>query len=317
MRYSLINRFRGILIGSLVGEILGGSGCQMGVWSGAALASPKPENAQPDRTLSNWSQIAACGAESLIRCGRLDLEDWMVRCGMMQSSLLLLKATASSSEAALATLPIALFFHDDEVKLRQKLVEAAAVWQEDAEATDGVLVMGCALALALKEKLDVAVLIPRILSYLGTPQTPLVQQLEQVQMLLEQGAGLETAFTQLRRPPQQGGERSSRRDTSIALAFYCFLSTPEDFRLSVSRAFRTGSRFQTTAALTGALSGVYNSIVGIPVGWRLAVNQIGIGVEKLQMADCLLAVWSGFYEVSAAKRCPSLAVAAPHVIQPR
>jgi ADP-ribosylglycohydrolase len=253
----------------------------------------------------------------LIRRGQLDLDDWVLHSGITQSSLLLLKNTASSSEAAVATLPMALFFHDDPVKLRQHLLKAAAVWQQNSEASEGVLAVAFAIALALTEKLDSTTLIPRTLTYLGKAQTPLVQQLEQVQTLLEQGAGLDTTLTQLRR------ERSRRSDllelsyTSIALAFYCFLHTPEDFRLSVTRATRTGYQPQITAALTGALSGVYNSIIGIPVGWRLAANRISTGSQRLQLADHLLAVWSGVYDVSATEQLQQAAVAAPRVIQPR
>ena len=317
MRYSLLSRFRGALLGSVVGEILGTGGGIGRVLGAANLTPSKPGDTQASQTLSDWSQIATCGTESLIRCGRLDLEDWVRHSEMTQPSLLLLKMAASSSEAAVATLPIALFFHDDEVKLRQQLLKAAAVWQHDSEASEGVLAVGYAIALALTEKLDFATLIPRTLAYLGTSQTPLVQQLEQVQTLLEQGAGLDTTLTQLRRNSQYRSEPPSHPYTSIALAFYCFLNTPEDFRLCVTRAARSGEQHQTTVALTGALSGVYNSIIGIPVGWRLVANRSIAGVQKWQVAGRLFSVWSGVYDVSAIDQCPLAAVAAPRVIQPR
>lgn len=317
MRYSLLSRFRGALLGSLVGEILGSGGSIGSVLGAAKLESSKPGDTQPSQVLSDWALVATCGTESLIHCGRFDLEDWVRHCEMTQQSLLLLKTAASSSEAAVATLPIALFFHDDEVKLRQQLLKAAAVWQRDAEASEGVLAVGYAIAVALTEKLDFATLIPRTLAYLGTSQTPLVQQLEQVQTLLEQGAGLETTLAQLRRNFQYRSDLPSRPYTSIALAFYCFLNTPEDFRLCVTRAARTGDQRQTTAALTGALSGVYNSIIGIPVSWRLATNRINAGVKRQQLSDSLLSVWSGVYDVSAVDQCTVAAVAAPRVIQRR
>ncbi|HEY9635128.1 MAG TPA: ADP-ribosylglycohydrolase family protein [Coleofasciculaceae cyanobacterium] len=317
MRYSLLNRFRGALLGSLVGEILGSGSGLVRVLDKPMLTPPKPDDSQLSQTLLAWSQIAACGTESLIRCGKLDIEDWVLHTGMMQSSLLLLKGTANSSEAALATLPIGLFFHEDEVKLRQQLLQGAALWLEDSTASEGVLAVAFAIALALTEKLDVATLIPRTLAYLGTSQTPLGQQLEQVQTLLQQGAGLDRTLTQLHREAQRRGTPLGRPYTSIALAFYCFLSTPEDFRLCVTRAARTGCQSQITASLTGTLAGVYNSIIGIPVSWRLTANQISIGIQKLQQADRLLAVWSGVYDVSVVDQCQWTAVAAPRVIQPR
>lgn len=317
MQYSLVSRFRGALLGSFLGEILSRVSGNRRVLGKVTLTLPDAEKAQSSQMLSDWSQIATCGTESLIRCGRLDLEDWLLHAGMTQSSLLLLKMAANSSEAAVATLPMALFFHEDEVKLRQQMLQAAAVWQQDSLSSEGVLAVAYAIALALTEKLDLTTLISRTLAYIGTSQTPLVQQLERVQTLLEQGAGLNTTLTELRRNAQRRGNLSTCPDTPIALAFYCFLNTPEDFRLSVTRAIRTGYQPQTTTALTGALSGVYNGVSGIPLSWRLATNQTPAGVQQLQRADHLLAVWSGVYEVSATEQCLPIAVAAPHVIQPR
>ncbi|MBD0347400.1 MAG: ADP-ribosylglycohydrolase family protein, partial [Coleofasciculus sp. Co-bin14] len=205
----------------------------------------------------------------------------------------------------------------DKVKLRQQLLQAADLWQQEPNISEGALAVAFAIALALTEKLNVTTLIPQTLAYLEISQTPLVHQLEQVQTLLEQGAGLDRTLTQLHREVQRPGTPSSRPYIPIALAFYCFLSTPEDFRLCVSRAVRTGHQSQITAALTGALAGVYNSIIGIPVSWRLAADRMSNTVGGLQQADRLLAVWSGVYDVSSAQHCPWTAVAAPQVIQPR
>lgn len=215
------------------------------------------------------------------------------------------------------TLPIALFFHEDELKLRQQLLQVGEVCHNQPEALEGVLAIAYAIALALTEKLDCTTLIPQVLSYLGPSQTPLVQQLEQVQTLLERGAGLETTLSQLRRDTQRRGEPQGHSHTSIALAFYCFLTTPEDFRLCVSRAARTRYQPQITSALTGALAGVYNSLIGIPVSWRLTTNHLSSSIHRLQLADRLLDAWAGVYKISASGQIRQLTVAAPQVIQPR
>lgn len=317
MQYSLLSRFRGALLGSFVGEILGSSRIGEQALGKLMLTAPELEDAKLSKMLSGWSQIADCGTDSLIRCGKFDLEDWLLYSSMTQPSLLLLKNTASSSEAAVATLPLALFFHEDEVKLRQALLQAAAVWQWDAKTSEEVLAVAFAIALALVERVDCARLISRTLTYLGTSQAPLVQQLELVQNLLKQRAGLDTAVAQLRQHSQIGGESPNHPYLSIALAFYCFLSTPEDFRLSVTRAVRSSYQPEITAALTGALSGVYNSIIGIPTNWCLVAKRINTGIQRLQQADHLLAVWSGVYNVSAVHQYQQAAIAAPHVIQPR
>ena len=113
------------------------------------------------------------------------------------------------------------------------------------------------------------------------------------------------------------GEPLGRAHTCIALAFYCFLSTPENFRLAVSRATRTSYQPHLTTALTGALAGAYNSIIGIPVSWRLTANRISQGTQRLSLAKRLIEVWAGVYDVSVLTQDQPLAVAAPRVIQPR
>lgn len=295
---------------------MGCVGCQSPVLGGVALTPNQPGEAQLSPTLSPWSQLGTCGVQSLIRCGRVDLDDWWHLFGKTQSSRLL-QSAASSSEAALVTLPIALFFHEDSIKLRQQLQQAAAIWQNQPEALDGVLAVAYAIALALTEKLNCTTLIPRILDYLGTSHTPVVHQLTQVHTLLQQGAGLNTTLTQLRREAKSRGEPLGRPDTSIALAFYCFLTTPEEFRLCVSRAARIRYHPQITTAITGALAGVYNSLTGIPVSWRLAAHRLNSGILRQEAADHLLESWAGVYNVSESAPSQRLAVAAPQVIQPR
>lgn len=314
MRYSLLSRFRGALLGSLLGEILG-SGSESRAFPHRLLLRVQSKDNNSVETSyiaaqSNWSKIATCGTQSLIHCGRLDLEDWQLESSKIQ--LTLLKNTAKPSEAALATLPIALFFHDDQDKLRQKLRQAAAYWQSQAEY-EGVLAVGYAIASALTEKINHTCLIPQILSFLGTTQTAIGQQLELVQSLIDKSAALETAVSQLRRASIRQ-ETDTDAVTAIALAFYCFLSTPEDFRLSISRASYISDKSQMISALTGAISGAYNSNVGIPVSWRRAANKIKISSERQQLTERLFAVWSGVYDLSVIEPFSWAAIAAPRVI---
>lgn len=314
MRYSLLSRFRGGLRGSLVGEYLG-SMSHGSATDASMLRLPQVEKGKPVQKLSAWNQIAICASKSLIRCGRLDLDDWLLECSKQQQSLLLLKTTATSNEAALAILPIALFFHEDQIKLRQQLLKAATVWLGKSEEVESVLAFSYAITQAVTEKLEKETLIPQTLAYLGTVQTPLGQQLEQVQILLKDRVGLEQALRQLRYSFPSSAKALGNPDTSLALAFYCFLSTPEDFRLCMSRAIRTGCQPQMTASLTGALAGTYNSTIGIPVNWHLPATSISSERVIVQLADSLLSVWSGVYQLSGEAPCQHSIVAAPHVIK--
>lgn len=107
----------------------------------------------------------------------------------------------------------------------------------------------------------------------------------------------------------------------VSVALYGFLSTPEDFRLSLLRVAQLEYCPQITCALTGMLSGAANGLSGLPLSWQRslqagyrqpnALSQVwGLDVPTLvELADQLLQVWSGVYT-------PSLP-ASPVVLAPR
>lgn len=325
MQHSLLCRFQGALLGSLMGELVSydrdpGFRNSVGRKSLQFVKSP-PQRSQTNLgvpKVSAWSQIATCGLESVIETGGLNLDDWLTRCHQTHPSLLELKGNAQSGEIALSTLHLALFFHENQDRLRQSLVQAAAIWQVDPNVSAGVLATAIAIAVILTETFNPTTLIPQILNSLGTEPTPLTDQLHQVQTLIEAGSDLETTTTNLRRSPDNLGNREDASDMAIALAFYCFLYTPEDFGLCVSRAIRSGDQTPITAALTGALAGVYNGINGIPVNWRMAALTIPAFIQRWQLTDQLLAVWLGVYDQrQSTDRYKQAAIAAPDIIQRR
>ncbi|BAY75655.1 hypothetical protein NIES25_21020 [Nostoc linckia NIES-25] len=311
MRYSLISRFRGTLFGAF----LGGS-----LTSGGEI---QPQN-YPD-----FGRMAILGTQSLISLGRLDLDDWIAR--QQQASFDL-----APTDIIIATLPVALFFHENPIKLRKNLLHVLKIWDDDPVVRDGTLAVGYAIALALNEKLHPLTLIPQTISFLQETPTSIPKKLLRIQNLLAQGAGLERVQAEF-----AGKEKLSN---TIAIAFYCFLSTLEDFRLAVLRATHNGdSKLQDatnlmahTSAITAALSGAYNTTAGIPLNWRLLLkknspaSELTSFDEMLELADVLVAVWSGLYnnirldpkelteEGCAVSRVDLLSVyAAPRVIRLR
>jgi len=132
--------------------------------------------------------------------------------------------------------------------------------------------------------------------------------------------------------------REEKLSYATAVAFYCFLSTLEDFRFSVLRSLQLESiHSQTITAITGALSGGYNSTVGIPANWQTsllptnsAANEETNLWQMLELADALAAVWSGVYNLPLHSRefsesgfimlnqpVPFSVYAAPHIIRGR
>ncbi len=112
-------------------------------------------------------------------------------------------------------------------------------------------------------------------------------------------------------------ERAQTGNEAIALAFYCFLSTPCDLRLALLRAARCGEAAPVIAALTGALGGAYQGLGGLPLAWVATDSHVwGIPETALHaLAAHLFAAWSGVY--APAERMAVAAIAAPGVIRPR
>ncbi|MFN6484718.1 MULTISPECIES: ADP-ribosylglycohydrolase family protein [unclassified Nostoc] len=286
MRYSPISRFKGTLLGAFLGGSLG-SGGEIQFQSCLDLGT-----------------MAILGIQSLIALGRLDLDDWIER--QQQESPHLVATDDISIKIIIATLPVALFFHENPIKLRHNLLRVLKIWQDDPVVRDGTLAIGYAIALALTEKLHPLTLIPQTISFIGETPTSIPKKLLRVQNLLEQGAGLSTAQAEF--------AREEKLSNIIAMAFYCFLSTLEDFRLTVLRATHkenlkvqdaTPLSSQATGAIAGALSGAYNGTGGIPINWQVLLLQKNSPVwglasfsQMLELGDAFVAVWSGVYNLT-------------------
>ncbi|QSJ17875.1 ADP-ribosylglycohydrolase family protein [Nostoc sp. UHCC 0702] len=286
MRYSLVSRFRGTLLGVLLGQTLA------------------KDYEQKSQNCSEMVKTAILGTQSLISLGKLDLDDWLKR--QQQKSPDLDINNQVLPQAILATIPVALFSHENKIKLRENLLRVLQIWEHDPVVRDGTLAVGYAIAKSLTEKLQPRTLIPQTIAFIGETSTSIPQKLLKVNDLLEQGIGLEKAQ----------GEFSKEENWShaIAMAFYCFLSTLEDFPLAILRATDNGnvarqeargSRLQTIGAITGALSGAYNSTIGIPVKWQISLSPAHLAAweltsleQMLELADALVAVWSGVYSIA-------------------
>ncbi|WP_445631349.1 ADP-ribosylglycohydrolase family protein [Nostoc sp. DSM 114167] len=285
MRYSPISRFKGTLLGAILGGSLASGG-----------------KVQFESSL-DLGKMAILGIQSLIALGRLDLDNWIER--QQEESPHLVVTDDISIKIIIATLPVALFFHENPIKLRQNLLRVLKIWEDDPVIRDGTLAVGYAIALALTEKLDPLTLIPQTISFIGETPTSIPKKLLRVQNLLEQGAGLSTTQAEF--------AKEEKLSNTIAMAFYCFLSTLEDFRLTVLQATHNRNsqqdatllNSQATGAITGALSGAYNGIGGIPVNWQVLLLQRNSPVwgltsfsQVLELTDAFVGVWSGVYNLT-------------------
>lgn len=122
-----------------------------------------------------------------------------------------------------------------------------------------------------------------------TPSLSWQAVLHSVQSLVQQQAGLTQASRSLIGQPVAL--------KPLAIALYCFLSTPQDFRLSVLRAaYLAPDTASLTCALVGMLSGAYNRYSMIPTAWMVALENEPWALlnQRLQMlAYGLWSAWTG------------------------
>ncbi|CAD5968413.1 Putative ADP-ribosylation/Crystallin J1 [Planktothrix tepida] len=257
------------------------------------------------RSSGNAGRLISQLTQSLIQYQGFDAVDYGKRVQTQTKPLF-----KSASEVALVGLPLGLFFHDN-LRALQPLD-----WKElegVAEIQDGIGLMATVIAQMLTPHPDLHRLIPNLLPRLQ-PKTALTAKLEQVQTLLEHRASLETAVRQLTQAAKASSATfDSENWIALALSLYCFLTTPEDYSLTVLRSLQTGYHPELTVTLSGALSGAYQGLMGIPTRWRLAFSEKPLfsqtdpkiennsvefnnyETELLQLAHHLFAVWSGVY----------------------
>jgi hypothetical protein len=194
--------------------------------------------------------------------------------------------TLSPVTAAISLLPVLLFFHENPLQLKLNLQAVLDLWHPPAVDLKPLLSVGSVIAPILQEDLPNAAVAPS------------------VQSLLEQSISLSEAAKAI------GSTQPSELDPAIALALYCFLSTAGEFRLSILRAAQVGT--PEVCALTGALSGLHNTLRGMPMEWRIALRDQQQAWHPL--AAQLFAQWAGVYEVQRGSMI-SPTVAAPQILR--
>ena len=291
MKHLLINRFQGGLIGGNIIYLT-------------------PQQIAPNQLATEITPLLIRGVSSLIRSGGFHEEDWLDNT---------FTTTKNPHQAMLAMLPLMLFFHDDRVKLHEIIVSLSHRWELDWETCSSAIGISYIISRSISETFSPSEILPQLLDETTNLHPLLFQQLSTIDRLLAQSSSLAQTSQKL-------SLTTHPTITPTTLAIYCFLSTPADFSLAIRRAHQTLAVPEFTCALTGILSGVYNSSTGIPLNGLLATHQ---RQQYLSLAESLLSLWAGVYQLDPnppAKLLPpssqtafvnTLPVATPKVIQRR
>jgi ADP-ribosylglycohydrolase len=284
MLYSLLSRYQGALCGTALAR--GASEA----WQSTHISEREWQGISDWRTIDptygNDLTLPGSIVEALIQHGQSGI-DRLSYPDRWQSE--------GELEPWMAVIPLALFFHEDSVRLQESVGKVAIGLQLPLTFIEGAGAIAYSIARALNATLDPATLIPQTLSYLKSieAEPELGKHLATVQTLLDRGASLEETRILFARHRSAHPQNLTDDPISIALAFYCFLSTPDDVRLSLLRSLRLQDRSPVVAVLTGALSGAYNGYAGIPAEWRMATD------DRLQQLSLrLYAAWAGVCDAS-------------------
>ncbi|WP_041229690.1 ADP-ribosylglycohydrolase family protein [Rippkaea orientalis] len=286
MKYSLYSRFKGTLIGGFIGEQF-----------------RHRETSSSGSLMLNYQLL-----EKLAIKGTIHPEEWVK---LIAQTLALSENSEkfNTGELMLGILPLVVFFHDAPSLLEEQLNFVIIECKMSSEQQEELTSYSELLRLILTEKIPINDIIPHLLDKYSKSCSFFKEQLEQIQRFVKERATL----TQVK--AHFAGKKALEPPT-IALAMYCFLGTPEDFGVSVRRAYQL--RSPVIMALTGAIAGAYNSLLGIPPSWQLAWKTRPTSPKIEQTLVKFWARWMGIEVLDSFKlQVEQIAVASPLMMQKR
>ncbi|MBF2028743.1 MAG: ADP-ribosylglycohydrolase family protein [Oscillatoriales cyanobacterium C42_A2020_001] len=291
MNYSLFSRFQGCLWGMALGECFSS-------YAVPSLSLPQEQFSPPAH--GYYTPVALRLLAAMIAA-----QTWKPTMLDRSEIKSLSKENLTDAALAIASLPVMLFYHDDLNRQRQALGQIAAGLQQDNQSREWVTIFAYAVSQALKGHLDPNTFVDQSQAYMRVTTSDAATALEEVLEQLEQ---IKRGYCSL--------EQTAQLTNPIAIAIACFLHTPYHFPLALLRVSQISAASPSINALTGALSGAYNSSIGIPATWQLpqTLNPISSPEPIHALAAQLLAAWSGVYVPSKLSNTDPLPVAAPWVV---
>jgi poly(ADP-ribose) glycohydrolase ARH3 len=165
--------------------------------------------------------------------------------------------------SAMRVAPVGLLHHHSLETLPEAARLSSIITHRHPEAVAGAIAVASMVARAARGTLDTQTLIEETVEVIGPCRV--ADNLRKAQQMLSEDWTTPDALKKI-------GTTGWIVHT-VAAAAYCFLKTPDDFERSVIEAVMGGDDADTTAAITGAISGAYNGEDVIPSRWRENVER--------------------------------------------
>lgn len=173
--------------------------------------------------------------------------------------------------SAMRVAPIGLFHVRSLEALPEDARLSSIITHRHPEAVAGAIAVAYMVARAASGALDTRTLLEETIAVIG--ECRVADNLRKAQQMLNEAWTTPDALKKI--------GTSGWIVHTVAAAAYCFLKTPDGFERSVIEAVMGGDDADTTAAVTGAISGAYNGEDAIPLRWR---EQVERGEEIRSMA---------------------------------
>ncbi|MBD1912520.1 MULTISPECIES: ADP-ribosylglycohydrolase family protein [unclassified Leptolyngbya] len=288
MQYSLMARFRGTLLGAVLGHTM------------AERADEQPLEVGKSM-VALLRHVGEEGGESI---------PW--------PALIAGSPSNPGARLAVVSIPLMLYYHDREAQLHQALQAAANAWNLPPGSTLAAMTLAEVLALALVEELELERLPLQLIESLELPSTsPAAQQLHHLQIAYQERYSWAIAQHHLQHLDLELS--SETLPLSLLLAIYSFLRSPQDMRLAFSMPEHKHAG--VTGLMVGAIAGSFNGTAKLPShGWPSSITTMAWDLAQPQelqaLSDQLLAHWAGVYRPhSQGAGLLKGAIAAPQLIR--
>jgi ADP-ribosylglycohydrolase len=186
---------------------------------------------------------------------------------------------AAGNGSAMRAAPIGLIFARRPEQMPEAASQQSFITHQDSRCTAGAIAVAGAVALAARtEQVHAADFSRQLVEWAGPYDAHLAGGLERMVKWLEMPS--RTVASEIRRVGLKPGEDTGPGispfvTSSVLWSLYAFLRQPDDYWTAISAAIAVGGDVDTTAAMTGAISGAHLGLSKIPPFLTRRLNDRG------------------------------------------
>ncbi len=193
-------------------------------------------------------------------------------------------ASSKGCGTAMRTAPVGLYYHGNDDQLRDVARDSSRITHGHTCALAGGIATAFLVSRALDRE-DPSRMPAQLLEFAGGLCTEFDERIRQMQSLPLTGDPLPHCRTL-----GQGWVA----EEAVALALYCFVRTPEDYRATVVAGANIEGDSDSVACIAGAISGAYNGERSLPPDW---IRRIEDSDYLGQVAELLHAGWRQRHQI--------------------